>query len=124
VTLRIPEGVPDGRLDLVGADGAAWTVYDLQMRPFKPSSFADEVRLVNSLVPGNTLVVALERRDLGMVVSGGSLSAPPSLVLQLRSALGPNLETTAYSVFAKTEVEVPYRVTGAQRIPITVRSRE
>ena len=124
VTLRIPEGVPDGRLDLVGADGAAWTVYDLQMRPFEPASFADEVRLVNSLVPGNTLVVALERRDLGMVVSGGSLSAPPSLVLQLRSALGPNLETTAYSVFAKTEVEVPYRVTGAQRIPITVRSRE
>ncbi len=124
VTLRIPEGVPDGRLDLVGADGAAWTVYDLQMRPFEPSSFADEVRLVNSLVPGNTLVAVLERRDLGMVVSGGSLSAPPSLVLQLRSALGPNLETTAYSVFAKTEVEVPYRVTGAQRIPITVRSRE
>jgi hypothetical protein len=124
VTLRIPEGVPDGRLDLVGADGAAWTVYDLQMRPFEPSSFADEVRLVNGLVPGNTLVAALERRDLGMVVSGGSLSAPPSLVLQLRSALGPNLETTAYSVFAKTEVEMPYRVTGAQRIPITVRSRE
>ncbi len=124
VTLRIPEGVPDGRLDLVGADGAAWTVYNLQMRPFEPSSFADEVRLVNSLVPGNTLVAALERRDLGMVVSGGSLSAPPSLVLQLRSALGPNLETTAYSVFAEAEVEVPYRVTGAQRIPITVRSRE
>jgi hypothetical protein len=69
-------------------------------------------------------VAALERRDLGMVVSGGSLSAPPSLILQLRSALGPNLETTAYSVFAEAEVEVPYRVTGAQRIPITVRSRE
>lgn len=124
LTLRIPDGMPDGRLDLVGADGAAWTVYDLQMRPFEPSSFADEVRLANSLIPGNTLVAVLERQDLGMVVSGGSLSAPPSLVLQLRSALGPNLETTAYSVFAKTEIEVPYRVTGAQRIPLTVRSRE
>jgi len=124
VTLRIPDGIPDGRLDLVGADGAAWTAYDLQMRPFEPSSFADEVRLANSLIPGNTLVAALERQDLGMVVSGGSLSAPPSLVLQLRSALGPNLETTAYSVFAKAEVELPYRVIGAQRIPITVRSRE
>ena len=124
VTLHIPDGTPDGRLDLVGADGAAWTVYDLKMRPFETSSFADEVRLVNGLVPGNILVAALERRDLGMVVSGGSLSAPPSLVLQLRSALGPNLETTAYSVFAEAEVEVPYRVTGAQRIPITVRSRD
>jgi len=124
LTLRIPEGIPDGRLDLVGADGAAWTAYDLQMRPFEPSTFADEVRLANSLIPGNTLVAVLERQDLGMVVSGGSLSAPPSLVLQLRSALGPNLETTAYSVFAKTEIEVGYRVTGAQRIPITVRSRE
>ena len=124
LTLRIPDGIPDGRLDLVGADGAAWTVYDLQMRPFETSSFADEVRLANSLIPGNTLVAVLERQDLGMVVSGGSLSAPPSLVLQLRSALGPNLETTAYSVFAKTEIEVPYRVTGAQRIPLTVRSRE
>jgi hypothetical protein len=124
LTLRIPDGMPDGRLDLVGADGAAWTAYDLQMRPFEPSTFADEVRLVNSLIPGNTLVAVLERQDLGMVVSGGSLSAPPSLVLQLRSALGPNLETTAYSVFAEAEVEVPFRVTGAQRIPITVRSRE
>ncbi len=124
LTLRIPDGIPDGRLDLVGADGAAWTAYDLQMRPFEPSSFADEVRLANSLIPGNTLVAVLERQDLGMVVSGGSLSAPPSLVLQLRSALGPNLETTAYSVFGKAEVEVPYRVSGAQRIPITVRSRE
>jgi hypothetical protein len=124
LTLRIPDGIPDGRLDLVGADGAAWTAYDLQMRPFEPSSFADEVRLANSLIPGNTLVLVLERQDLGMVVSGGSLSAPPSLVLQLRSALGPNLETTAYSVFAKAKLEMPYRVTGAQRIPITVRSRE
>jgi hypothetical protein len=34
------------------------------------------------------------------------------------------LETTAYSVFAKAKLEMPYRVTGAQRIPITVRSRE
>jgi hypothetical protein len=124
LTLHIPEGIPDGHLDLVGGDGAAWTAYDFQMRPLEPSNFADEVRLVNSLVPANTLVAVLEARDLGMVVPGGTVSAPPSMILQLRSALGPNLRTTAYSVFAKTTAEVPFPVAGAQRIPLTVRSGE
>jgi len=124
LTLHIPEGIPDGRLDVVGGDGAAWTAYDLQMRPLEASTFADEVRLVNSLAPANTLVAALEARDLGIVVPGGTVSAPPSMVLQLRSVLGPNLQTTAYSVFAKTTAEVPFPVAGAQRIPLTVRSGE
>jgi hypothetical protein len=119
--VAIPEGISPGRLDLVGADGAAWTAYDLQMRPFHPASFGDEVRLVNSLQPSTTLVVALEREDLGISVGGGSLSAPPSIVLQLRSALGPNLETVSYAVFAKTSLEVPMAVAGAQRIQLTVR---
>lgn len=121
VTIRVPEGTPDGRLDLIGSDGAAWTVYDLQMRPLRPASFGDEVRLVNSLQPSTELVVALERRDPGMVVAGGSLSTPPSIVMQLQSALGPNLETTAYTVFAKSEKPLPFPVSGAQRIPLTVR---
>jgi len=122
VKVRIPEGMPEGRLDLVGADGAAWTAYDLQMRPLRPASFADEVRLVNSLEPSTTIVVALERRDVGMVVPGGTVSAPPSIVMQMQSALGPNLDTVAYSVFAKTEAAMPFPVSGAQRIPLTVRA--
>jgi len=117
----VPPGLSDGRIDLVGADGAAWSAYDLQMRPLIPSSFADEVRLVNSLQPSTTLVAALERQDLGIAVAGGSLSAPPSIVLQLRSALGPNLETVSYAVFSKTERELPVAVAGAQRIQLTVR---
>jgi len=124
LTLRIPNGIPEGHLDLVGGDGAAWTAYDLQMRPLKPANFADEVRLLNSLEPANTLVAVLEARDLGMVVPGGTVSAPPSVVLQLQSVLGPNLETTAYSVFARTTAEMSYPVAGAQRIPLTVRSKE
>ncbi len=63
LTLHIPEGIPDGHLDLVGGDGAAWTAYDFQMRPLEPSTFADEVRLVNSLAPANTLVAVLEARS-------------------------------------------------------------
>ena len=122
VNVRVPEGMPEGRLDLVGADGAAWTTYDLQMRPLRPASFADEVRLVNSLEPSTTIVAVLERRDVGMAVPGGTVSAPPSIVIQMQSALGPNLETVAYSVFAKVEAEMPFPVSGAQRIPLTVRA--
>jgi hypothetical protein len=57
-----------------------------------------------------------------MVMPGGTISAPPSVVLQLQSALGPNLDTVAYSVFAKVEAEMPFPVSGAQRIPLTVRA--
>jgi hypothetical protein len=107
---------------LVGADGAAWTVYDLKMRPLQPASFSDEVRLVNSVEPSTTIVVVLERGDSGMVMPGGTISAPPSVVLQLQSALGPNLETVAYGVVAKVEAEMPFPVSGAQRIALTVRA--
>ncbi|MCW8985192.1 MAG: hypothetical protein OQK55_07610 [Thermoanaerobaculales bacterium] len=120
--VRIPEGTPEGHLDLVGADGAAWTAYDLQMRPLRPASFADEVRLVNSLDPSTSLVAVLERRDVGVAVAGGTVSAPPSVVIQMQSALGPNLDTVAYSVIAKTEATMPFSISGAQRIPLTVRA--
>ena len=120
--VRIPEGMPEGRIDLVGADGAAWTAYDLQMRPLRPASFADEVRLVNSLEPSTSLVTVLERRDVGVAVAGGTVSAPPSVVIQMQSALGPNLDTVAYSVVAKTEATMPFPISGAQRIPLTVRA--
>ncbi|MEJ2580713.1 MAG: hypothetical protein P8127_03585 [Acidobacteriota bacterium] len=119
--VRVPETTPEGRIDLVGADGTAWTTYDLRMRPLKPADFADEVRLVNSIQPSTTLVAVLERRDAGVVVPGGTVSAPPSVVMQMQSALGPNLDTVAYRVVAKTEEEMPYPVSGAQRIPLTVR---
>lgn len=122
MTVRIPQEMPEGRLDLVGADGAAWTVYDLQMRPLLPADFSDEVRLVNSVDPSTTIVAVLERRDSGMVMPGGTISAPPSVVLQLQTVLGPNLDTVAYSVFAKVETEMPFPVSGAQRIPLTVRA--
>jgi len=122
MTLHVPDGIPDGRVDLVGADGAAWSAYDLQMRPLKPGSFADELRLVNSLEPSTRLVAVLERQDLGAAVEGGSFSAPPSVVLQLRSALGPNLDVITHSVLALTTTEVGFPVAGAERIALTVRS--
>lgn len=122
VKVSVPEGMPEGPIDLVGADGAAWTAYDLQMRPLRPASFADEVRLVNSLDEATSLVAVLERRDVGVAVSGGTVSAPPSVVIQMQSALGPNLDTVAYSVVAKAKAKMPFPISGAQRIPLTVRA--
>jgi hypothetical protein len=122
VKIRIPAGMPEGRLDLVGADGAAWSAYDLQMRPLQPASFVDEIRLVNSLRSAATMVAVLERRDVGVTVPGGTVSAPPSVAMLMKKALGPNLDTVAYTVFAISEAEIPFPVSGAQRIPLTVRA--
>jgi hypothetical protein len=120
LTLTVPPSTPAGRIDVVGADGAAFTAYDLQMRPFRPADFKGELELVRRLEPANSLVAFLERKDLGVAVSGGQLSAPPSRVHALRSALGANLETTAYSVIARAAEETPYVVTGAERISLNV----
>ncbi len=121
VEVRIPSGVPEGRLDLVVADGASWTAYDLQMRPLRPGSFDDELRLIGRLVPSGRVVLALERRETGVALPGGTVAVPPSLVVQLRSALGPNLQTTDYDVVDRTEHEMETPVNGALRIPLTVR---
>jgi hypothetical protein len=121
VAIRIPGEVPEGRLDLVVADGPSWTVYDLQMRPFRPASFADDLRLFDRLSPSNSVVLALERRQPGVAMDGGTLSVPPSLVVQLRTAIGPNLETTEYGVVGRIDEEMSSSVLGALRIPLTVR---
>ena len=119
--IRIPPELPEGRLDLVVADGASWTVYDLQMRPTLPSSFEDELRLFERLVPSRRLVLALERRQASVSLEGGNVSLPPSLVVQLRTGLGPNLQMSEYGVVERVEETMPTSVLGAQRVPLTVR---
>lgn len=49
------------------------------------------------------------------------MSLPPSLVVQLRTALGPNLQTSEYGVVERVEEEMPTSVLGAQRVALTVR---
>ena len=119
--IRIPPELPEGRLDLVVADGASWTVYDFQMRPTSPASFVDELDLFERLVPSNRVVLALERRQASVSLEGGNVSLPPSLVVQLRTALGPNLQTSEYGVVERVEEEMPTSVLGAQRVALTVR---
>ncbi len=120
--IRIPSGMPEGRLDLVVADGASWSVYDLGMRPLEPGSFADEVRLVNSLTPSTSVVLALEARQPGVALAGGSVAMPSGLVVQLESGLGPAIETTSYTVVGRVDVPFDLPVAGAERIELRVRA--
>jgi hypothetical protein len=122
--IRVPTGMPDGRLDLVVADGASWSLYDYGMRPLVPGSFEDEVRLVNSLQPSTSLVMVFERRQSGVAIAGGSVAMPPSMVVQLRSGLGTGLLTTAYAVSAEVEEDMGMSVSGAERIELQVRSEQ
>jgi hypothetical protein len=121
VEITIPESVPEGRLDLVVADGASWTSYDFQMRPPLTGSFANEIKLFDRLLPSNHIVLALERRQVGVAIPGGPVLVPPSVVVQMRSALGNNLETIEYGVIQRVTEEMPSRVLGAERLNLTVR---
>jgi hypothetical protein len=124
VIVPIPDLVPEGRLDLVVADGASWSVYDMQMRPLRTASFDHDLQVFDRIVPSRRIVLALERRDPGVALPGGTLSVPPSLVAQMRSGLGSNLQTTEYGVVNRVEEEMPTSVLGAERLTLKVRLRD
>jgi hypothetical protein len=124
VEIPIPAGVAEGRLDLIVADGGAWTMYDLSIRPPRAASFAHELASLDRLVSSRQLVLALERREVGVALPGGTLSVPPSVAVQLRSGLGANLETTEYGVVASVKLDMPTAVLGAARLPLTVQLEE
>ena len=119
--VRVPEGTPPGRLDLVVADGASWTAYDLRMRPQRPASFDDELALVARLEPSTRLVAALERPDPALVTGAGSVAVPVGVLLNLAGALGPDVPTAAWGVTGRVHVEVGQPVSGAARIRLEVR---
>ena len=121
--VRVPTWLPDGRLDLVVADGAAWSGYDLDMRPPAPDSFAAMVDLLGRLRPSSRLVAVLERKETGMTIPGGAVAAPPGVIVNLGSGLGGSLTAWAYRVVARVEVDLPFSLAGAARIPLTVRAR-
>lgn len=121
ITVRVPLGTPDGRIDLVVADGASWSVYDLGMRPLRPGSFADELRLAERIDPSTSVIAALESRQPGVAVTGGAVTMPPSLVLQLRGGVGSGVQTTSYVVVARSELAMGVPVAGAARIELRVR---
>ncbi len=121
--IEIPSQVAEGRLDLVVADGASWTVYDLQARPMRPGSFEDEIRLLGRLRSSRELVAALEIPGVGLVLSGGTVAAPAGMVAALRSGLGSGLQTTKYRVESLTTVDAGGPVGAAVRLRLVVKAR-
>lgn len=118
--LEVPSRLADGRLDLVVADGASWSAYDLRQRPPRPDSFADELAVLGRLEPSGRVVAALERPQPGVVMGDSPLPAPAGVVLQLKAGLGPNLGATAWGVVGRAAVDLEQPVSGAVRLTLTV----
>jgi len=121
VRVRVPEGTPAGRLDLVVADGASWTAYDLRMRPQRPASFEDELALVARLEPSTRVVAALERPDPSLVTGAGSVAAPVGVLLELAGGLGSETATAAWGVVARAHADLGRPAFGAARVRLEVR---
>jgi hypothetical protein len=119
--LTVPQSLPEGTVDLVVADGASWTAYDLTRRPSVSASFEDDVTLLDRLVPSDTIVAVLERAGAGVVLPGGSVRAPAGVAATLQSGLGNALTLTAHQVEREVRLETDGPVTGAARIRLTVR---
>ena len=121
--LNVPEEVGAGKIDLVVADGASWTAYDLKARPSRSADFEDEVRLLGRLRTARELVAVFEIPGASLVLSGGTVAAPIGTVATLRSAMGSELQTAKYRVVSRTSVDTGGPVAAATRIRLTVRTQ-
>lgn len=127
LAVRVPADTPPGRLDLVVADGAAWTAYALRSTGVKPTSFAQQLAQVALIDTASTLVAALEAFEPGIAAPGASMPGLPlswasTLAAGLSPAQATRLRTAAVAV---VRWRAPYPLEGALRIPLIVEeSRE
>jgi len=122
LTVRVPADTPPGRMDLVVADGAAWSAYLQRATAIRPTTFAQQLAQVALLDTASTLVAALEAFEPGVAAPGASQPGlPPSWVATLTAGLSPaqatRLRTTMVAV---ARWRAPYPLEGAIRIPLTV----
>jgi hypothetical protein len=122
IAVTVPATARPGSLDLIVADGAAWSEYRLRAEALAPASFADEVAHLRALDSAATLVVALEGRERGVARPGASQPAlPPSWSATLALGLGAKGVTRLSSAtVATTRWDAPYPLVGAFRVPLTV----
>lgn len=120
IEVTVPDRLRPGRLDLVVADGASWSAYDLRMRPQASRSFADELGLVERIEPSTRLVAALERRDPALISDRGVVPAPAGILLELSGGLGDGLRTAAWGVVNRAHVDVGHPLAGASRTRLEV----
>jgi hypothetical protein len=122
LSLTVPRDQPAGKVDLVVADGAAWSEYRLHAEGLVPASFRDEVDQLRMLESASTLVAALEAKDPGLARPGVSQPAlPPSWSATLTSGLGVRgVKRLSTATIDTTRWQAPYPLVGAFRIPLTV----
>lgn len=125
--VRIPdEAIPGASLDLLVANGAAWSEYRLKAVGADPADFAGQVALLDTLEPSTVLIAALESRDRGVSVPGASQpDLPPSWAATLAIGLGRNaVRRLPTALVAVERRPMPRPLEGAVRIPLTVRAAE
>jgi hypothetical protein len=126
IVVRVPSDQPAGPLDLIVADGAAWSEYRLRVDGITPATFADQLAELAQLGSSATLVAALESRDRGVAVAGASQpDLPPSWAATLAAGLGKaGVTRLSTAVVAITTEAFPTPLEGAFRIPLQVRPRQ
>ncbi|HUK12394.1 MAG TPA: SpoIVB peptidase S55 domain-containing protein [Thermoanaerobaculaceae bacterium] len=125
LTLRVPPDAEPGPVDLIVADGAAWSEYRLRAEGLMPADFADQLAELGLLESSATLVGVLVGHARGVAVPGASQpDLPPSWAATVATGLGPRSVTRlGSSVLAITRVPAGMPLEGAFRIPLTVRPR-
>jgi SpoIVB peptidase S55 len=122
--LHVPPDVAPGRLDLIVADGTAWSEYALKSEGLTPASFADEERQLTGLESATNLVAGLETREHGVALPGVSQPAlPPSWAATLATGLGSRtIGRLSTAIVATSRWVAPYPLSGAFRISLTVKA--
>lgn len=126
LVVQVPPTATEGRLDLIVADGAAWSEYLIKAEGLSPASFADQIAQIGMLESSRTLVAALESRESGVAMPGASQPAlPPSWAATLETGLGSHggLKRLRTAIVATSRWNAPLPLDGAFRIPLTVRAR-
>jgi SpoIVB peptidase S55 len=124
--LQVPTTLQEGRVDLIVADGAAWSDYEIKAAGIDPASLDDQLTQLGMLETSRHLVAVLETREGGLAGAGLSEPGlPPSWAATIATGLGTNggltrLQTT---IVAATRWSAPYPLVGAFRIPLTVKER-
>lgn len=123
LSIEVPRHTLPGDLDLLVADGAAFSDYRVKTEQISPTGFSGQLAQAAMLESGATLVLALESREGGVAYPGASQPAlPPSWSATLSTGLGRrNLQRLKTSIEATTRWEAPYPLEGAFRIPLSVR---
>ncbi len=120
IELKIPSEARRDSIDVVVADGASWSQYELRTWPLAPRSFDDELKLLGRLRPSTKVVAVLEQKQQGVWLPGGTVAMPPSRALSLKGTLGGSLRTVGRMMVERRELDMPWPVVGAARVRLRV----